>query len=331
MSNRGQEILLTKASLEALTDSDRRILDAAMAADPAMIDDLSERRRLVELLRDSAPEGFGRSFADRVVTAAFRRDEQIQALPRLRPLYAYMAAAAALVAITMTAVMTSVRTVVAEPGHVVAETLPDGSEVILRSGSKLRYRMFALRGERGTDLEGEAFFDVRRGSKPFVVRTHDAQVQVLGTRFNVRSWPDSEIGGTTVSLQSGRVRVAKDFATSESEVVLLPGESTVVPRDSVAPRPPFQTPSESLAIWRNGGLSFINQPLGDVVDDLERLYDTSILLSKTELARIRVGFKSTKPVELTAVLGAICSPHGLGFQRTVGGYEIVENDAGNEE
>ncbi len=92
-------------------------------------------------------------------------------------------------------------------------TLPDSTKVWLNAGSRFTYpRAFADASTREVFLEGEGFFDVTENkSKPFIVNTSSVAIRVLGTAFNVRSYPDDQIVKTTlvrgkISLESGRQR-----------------------------------------------------------------------------------------------------------------------------
>ena len=91
--------------------------------------------------------------------------------------------------------------------------LPDSSVVCLNSGSVLKYDPAFLRKKsREVYLIGEGYFEVQKNpEKPFIVHADDINVKVLGTVFNVRSYPeDSEI---EVSLIKGKVNV---FSASET-------------------------------------------------------------------------------------------------------------------
>lgn len=90
-----------------------------------------------------------------------------------------------------------------ETGLAIEIGLPDGSQVILNSGARLKYK-HKSNGVRFVSLEGEAFFDVERDEHaPFVIETNDLQTRVLGTSFNIKS-TDSLID---VSVVTGLVEV----------------------------------------------------------------------------------------------------------------------------
>src|SRR3546814_17700403 len=83
--------------------------------------------------------------------------------------------------------------------------LPDGSKVHLNAESTLKYPTRFSEHERVVELEGEAFFEVRKSeTRPFKVASYGQVVEVLGTTFNVYAYHDSEIKTT---LAEGNVRV----------------------------------------------------------------------------------------------------------------------------
>lgn len=88
--------------------------------------------------------------------------------------------------------------------------LPDGTKVCMNALSELHYPTFFIGRERKVQLKGEAFFDVSHDRKhPFVVETYACDVEVLGTKFNVKA--RSEDGEFVASLVEGKVRVTDRF------------------------------------------------------------------------------------------------------------------------
>ena len=97
--------------------------------------------------------------------------------------------------------------------------LSDGSLIVLNSESKLRYPVNFNGDTREVFLSGEAYFEVaKHPGKSFVVHTDHADVQVLGTWFNVSAYPDEE--NTEVTLLNGSVQVGRE----EEQAILLPGQ-----------------------------------------------------------------------------------------------------------
>ncbi len=102
-------------------------------------------------------------------------------------------------------------------------TLSDGTRVWLNAGSRLIYPSKFVDKSREVFLVGEAFFDVKENkNQPFVVKTIDVQVEVLGTRFNVMAYPE-DFAVQTV-LEEGSVEIKSNGAgRKEKGLTLEPG------------------------------------------------------------------------------------------------------------
>src|SRR5690606_622826 len=157
---------------------------------------------------------------------------------------------------------------------------------------------------------------------PFVVVTFNARVEVHGTRFNVRAWPEEPASGTSVALTEGRVAVAA-LASPAPPVVLAPGEMTTVAPDTTAPRRPAPAALGTVLAWRTGGIAFSDEPLASVARALERRFGVSVRLADAGLADAPVGYLQPRPAAVEVVLADICAAHNLRYRRTADGYEIV--------
>jgi transmembrane sensor len=109
--------------------------------------------------------------------------------------------------------------------------LPDGTIVKLNAGSKLTYDKNYGNTIREVDLTGEAFFDVvKNKEKPFIIHTKQIDIKVLGTTFNVRSYPDEK---TETSLVKGSIEVTFKDKLSE-KIILKPNEKLIVTDDELS-------------------------------------------------------------------------------------------------
>lgn len=116
---------------------------------------------------------------------------------------------------------------VAANGSHTRTVLPDGSSVWLNAGSKIIYANHFDGNIREVTLQGEAFFDVvKQPQRPFVVHTSGIDIKVLGTAFNVKSYPADKTVETT--LIRGLVEVRRENNSSEKPIVLHPNEKLVV-------------------------------------------------------------------------------------------------------
>jgi len=212
----------------------------------------------------------------------------------------------------------------APAGERLAATLPDGSTVELNSGARLSYiRTFGGR-TRTVRLTGEAFFDVaHEAQKPFIVETFNASVTVLGTRFNVRAWPNDPTRETTVVLEEGQIQLAS-VGAPEQAVVLEPGQMSRVTGDD-APSAPAPVSVEQVLIWREGGFFFGDYPVSVILAEAQRRFDVTIHIPDT-LAQQRLALFLSRPESVDTILDALCGYLDCRYRATPNGYEILEAD-----
>ena len=173
-------------------------------------------------------------------------------------------------AVVLAAVLWPRAVTVEAGGAVLTVALPDGSAVTLAPGSALSYRRGLSGDERRVELEGEGYFDVARDGRPFVVGTFNAEVEVLGTAFDVLAWPGAASAETAVALVEGSVRLRPARAPGRAGaggVVLEPGEVARVAGGAATP--PVAADVAAVAAWRGGGFSVVDAPLGVVAAALE--------------------------------------------------------------
>lgn len=183
------------------------------------------------------------------------------------------------------------REIVADKGQRVRVLFGDGTKVILNSTSVLRFPERFAGSTREVSLQGEAYFEVARNEDaPFIVRTGDAVVRVLGTGFNVRAWPDDK--SVEVVVAHGKVSVRSEWIPTSNEVILTKGLFTNVPQGE-QPKEPEKIDVKSYLAWTEGRLEFRRTPLADALRQLERKYDArfevtdSSLLSKPLTATVK--------------------------------------------
>lgn len=149
--------------------------------------------------------------------------------------------------------------------------LPDGSSVELNCQSTLRYPRSFEGDRREVELTGEAFFEVvHNDSLPFIVRANGVETEVLGTSFDVRSYPGDET--TDVSLITGKVKVIEIARIWSIGVKYLdPGEQMTYLRSSgkMITRP-FEP--QDITAWKDGIIVFHDASFGELVRQLERWY-----------------------------------------------------------
>ena len=208
----------------------------------------------------------------------------------------------------------------APAGERLTATLPDGSTVELNSGARLSYARGFGEETRTVRLTGEAFFDVANDAQePFIVKTFNADVTVLGTRFNVRAWPDDPTRETTVVLEEGSVQLTAVKAPAQA-VVLEPGQMSRVVGDD-APSAPAPASVKDMLNWREGGFYFNDYPVHVILAEAERRYGVAIDVSDAIAGQSQV-LLLPRTESVDTVLDALCASLDCRYRATPDGYEI---------
>jgi transmembrane sensor len=167
-------------------------------------------------------------------------------------------------------------------------TLPDGSIIRLNAKSKVKYaEEFAKRRE--VYLEGEAYFEVAHNEAvPFIVHTGDADIKVLGTKFNVRNYSNEH--RMEAALLTGSIELTLR-ADAQHKILLKPSDKIIVKKQ--ADDEPAKTPStedkkieltsikvqDSVIVetsWLNDKMGFYDKPFSEIALDLERRFGVHI-------------------------------------------------------
>ncbi|WP_069661099.1 FecR family protein [Arcticibacter eurypsychrophilus] len=117
--------------------------------------------------------------------------------------------------------------VIAKNGSRTKILLSDGTSVWLNGGSKLFYDLSFSGPSREVRLEGEAYFDVVKSKKPFIVHAGEYKIKVLGTAFNVKSYTDDV--NIEATLIRGKIELMKDTNNPESVITLRPNQKIIIP------------------------------------------------------------------------------------------------------
>jgi len=104
--------------------------------------------------------------------------------------------------------------------------LVDGSLIWLNAGTTLKYDQEFGRENRDIELNGEAYFEVAKNKKlPFIVKTKKISVRALGTKFNVKAYPEEKT--TETILLEGSVRIWNQTAGKQKNILLEPDQKAI--------------------------------------------------------------------------------------------------------
>ena len=205
--------------------------------------------------------------------------------------------------------------------------LPDGTLVWLNAGSRMTYSQGFGVDNRKVELEGEGYFEVKRNEKiPFFVKTKDLQLQVLGTKFNFRDYPeDHEV---VVSLLEGKVGL-NNLLREEKEAVLSPDERAVLNKANGLLTVESVTASNA-SQWTDGYLFFDEELLPDIAKELERSYNVKIHIANDSLKTFRFyGNFVRREQNIQEVLEALASTEKMQYkieERNITIYYPVTRD-----
>lgn len=158
-------------------------------------------------------------------------------------------------------------------------SLPDGSSVWLNSGSKLKYPVPFNGKERRLYLSGEGFFKVHSDPlHPFFVDTKYLEVRATGTRFNVEAYSEDSL--TAVTLEKGKVGVNID---RKINVGLRP-DQRILFNSQTGTYDVSATDAHERGLWRNGILSFRDEPLEEVFKRVGRTFNVDIHIKDRSVA-----------------------------------------------
>lgn len=192
--------------------------------------------------------------------------------------------------------------------------LTDGTEIWLNVHSSLSYG-----DRRQIKLEGEAFFEVAKDQQyPFTVYTRQLKTTVLGTSFNIRAWPAQS--RVQVALVSGKVQVSTGI-TSTAPTVLLPGQ--VLNYDSVTRQYEVQEKAVrgDMTGWVKGKIVLDNTPLPEIMQQLEQIYNVTIMYDTAKLAAVKLSGQFRKD-KIEDVLKNVLFPLDLTYSYENGKYLV---------
>ena len=160
--------------------------------------------------------------------------------------------------------------------------LSDGSSVHLNSCSSLTYPVPFMGDVREVKLSGEAYFDVTKSDRPFIVKMEDIDVRVLGTSFNLSGYTTDQ--NVSVTLVSGKVAIRDHQLQRDFNVT--PGMRFEYNRESQQVKM-WEVDPELYISWMKGKFRFEDMRLEDIMVTLNRWYDCTITYSDNTLRDLR--------------------------------------------
>lgn len=240
-------------------------------------------------------------------------------------------------------------TISTRPGSKSKVELPDGTQVWLNADSKLTYGQNFSGNTREVILTGEAYFDVAHATSvetgqriPFIIHTPSIDIKVLGTAFNVRSYPGEST--TETALIRGSVEITLHNSL-DKKIILKPDEKLVVrneeatvtggktaksdsvitdnaPMMTLSKLHPYKqdTGSHYETMWVKNKLAFENEPFDRMLPEIERWYNVTIQLKNESLNNLHFTgvFENKSLVEVMEALSL-----SRGFRYEIKGDQVT--------
>lgn len=195
--------------------------------------------------------------------------------------------------------------------------LPDGTKVVLNSGSTIKYPKVFARNERRITLNGEAFFDVIPDKKhPFIITLDNMKIKVLGTSFNVNAYRNNP--EASVVVESGVVKVS----SGSNSVTVSKGESAILDKNSGMLQK-RKNSDLNFKAWKTKQIRFINTSLNDALTTLEKVYRVDIEIDNSSILnnkRIDADFDKQT---IDFILNTICETYHLNYTKNGDKYLIT--------
>ena len=168
--------------------------------------------------------------------------------------------------------------------------LSDNTVVWLNAGSRLVYPTRFTEKTREVILIGEAFFEVSKNpQQPFVVKTSNLTIRVLGTKFNVSAYAEDNLIKTV--LNEGSVALRRSGAKFwEQDIVISPNQMASFDKTSSDTRI-SEVSAEAYSLWTKGIMNFEEVDFGRVIKQVERFYNISVTFSDHQIEMMRISGK----------------------------------------
>lgn len=171
-------------------------------------------------------------------------------------------------------------------------TLPDNSKIWLNESSYLAFDDSFNSEQRQVILKGEAFFEVEKdANRPFIILSHEARTQVLGTSFNILAYEAQSY--IEIDVKSGKVAFSEE-SSDDNLVTLVKGESARLDLNSLLlNKSSNQNPNYNS--WKTKQLIFEDAKMIDVINDLNEYFNLDIQLSSSPLAACKLTSSFNNP------------------------------------
>ena len=202
-------------------------------------------------------------------------------------------------------------TLIVPRGGIYNVALPDGSKAWVNANSELKYPVNFKGEERRVVLRGEAYFEVEKDKKQFIVETEGGEITVLGTSFNVSAYPEEKIVSST--LIEGSVRLSSKFSSADM-VEIVPGERAQFSFDNYHGIEVEGVNVKHYVSWVEGKEYFEGMTLEKILNVASRWYDFKVKFSEESLKNIPFTGVMYREQNLEKLLDLISVTSGIKYE-----------------
>jgi ferric-dicitrate binding protein FerR (iron transport regulator) len=198
-------------------------------------------------------------------------------------------------------------------------TFSDGTKAWVNAGSKLTYPAEFGKEKREIYVDGEIYIEVSEDKKrPFVIKTKQMDINVLGTKFNVSAYEADNVN--SVVLLSGSVSISPN--THNKDIVLKPNQMYTDLEGSYS----VENVDASIHIlWTQGLYRFESEKLGNIVTRLERYYGIRIVCDAA-ISEMKCSGKLDMKDDLNKLLAELSHALPIQYRQNIdGSYTIIQN------
>jgi transmembrane sensor len=201
----------------------------------------------------------------------------------------------------------SINTISTPVGGQYMVILPDNSQVWLNAASSISFPTSFKDKTRNVSITGEAYFEISKNAeKPFIVKSGDVAITVLGTHFDIMNYTDEP--KSKITLLEGSIKL--DLGSSSQ--IIKPGQQAIYSKNSE--KITLTTvETEDVIGWKRGYFLFDNSPIEEVLREIKRWYDIDITYNGIKTNMTITAMISRKN-SLNKVLNLLEKSAGLNFE-----------------
>lgn len=182
--------------------------------------------------------------------------------------------------------------------------LPDGSIVTLNRNSSIKFPKKFASKNRLVEFTGEAFFKISKNkNKPFIIKSNNAKITVLGTSFNVNSKNKKNI---LVTVKTGKVKFEKK---NKEHLILIAGETGEIKNSKILKK---KNLNKNFLSWKTKQFEYYGEKLSKVISDFNDVYQVNITTSTTDINNLQIT-TTINGKDVYVALNIICQANNLKY------------------